>query len=456
MHVSKRGLLALIVGGILTVLLVRPAIGMLPVASEPVGAAMVPSASGATCAGQADTTTTGAAKVLLAPSNLVAASPANSPYNAAKNVITVPKGTSTTLKALSQAVGRPEALKELAPGEWLLGARIEIEQGGALSIAIPEVRWLKLRSDSKDFVSIKALGGTLEFRGVCVTSWSLKNGTYDENYRDGRSFVLARDGAQMTISDSELSYLGYDADESYGLAWRMQGTGGAITNSRLGNNFYGLYTYAVSNLVIRNNQVHHSVRYGIDPHTRSNHLLIEGNSAYDNGKHGIILAEGCSDSVIRNNTVYNNAMHGINIYQNSNNNLVEGNTAYGNGYEGIDVNDASGNTIKNNIVYDNAKAGIGIGQGARQNLVVGNTARSNPVDGIAVYSKASGTTIQANVVHNNGDHGISITSQGNTLADGNQVFENSVGVYLAVQPSTEVSREANKIYNNRRADVLGK
>ncbi len=177
-------------------------------------------------------------------------------------------------------------------------------------IAAPEVRRLKLRSDADGFVWIKALGGQLTFRDTCVTSWDSAKDAVDENYEDGRSFVLARDGARMEILGAELSYLGYDANESYGVAWRLEDTVGLAADSRFGYNFYGLYSYEVKNLTIRSSEVHHSVLYGIDPHTRSDQLLIEDNVSHHNGKHGIILAEKCSDSVVRGNTVYSNTLHG--------------------------------------------------------------------------------------------------------------------------------------------------
>ena len=60
-------------------------------------------------------------------------------------------------------IQRPEVLRELAPGEWLLGANLRIEAGAVLRIAAPNVRWLKLRSDDQVFVWIRALGGQLAF-----------------------------------------------------------------------------------------------------------------------------------------------------------------------------------------------------------------------------------------------------------------------------------------------------
>jgi hypothetical protein len=43
--------------------------------------------------------------------------------------------------------------------------------------------------------------------------------------------------------------------------------------------------------VVRDNEFHDNVLYGIDPHTDSHRLLIERNVVHHNGKHGIILAE---------------------------------------------------------------------------------------------------------------------------------------------------------------------
>jgi parallel beta-helix repeat protein len=378
---------------------------------------------------------------------------ANVKYDAKEQTIIVRKGAEVTVRDIAHSLGESDVIREIAPGEWLLDANLRIEEGAAVRIAAPETQRLKLRSDESGFVWIKAFGGQLEFSGVCVTSWDAARESYDKQHEDGRSFVLARDGAQLFIRDSELSYLGYDANESYGVALRLKGTSGEVVNSRLGYNYYGLYTYQVSDLVIRGNEVHHSVRYGIDPHTESRRLLIEDNISHHNGKHGIILANGCTDSIIRNNTVYSNTMHGIVLFQGSNDNLVEGNKSYGNEYEGINVNESSDNTIRDNTVFGNAKAGIGVGQKSRDNLVEGNVTYGNREDGIALYSDASGNRLQGNEVRENARYGIHIKSDDNEIGAGNRVFANAVGVYLNVSSPPDISRENNEIYDNREEDV---
>lgn len=374
-------------------------------------------------------------------------------YNQESNTITIPAGDSLTLPGLGKALATPKALRETKPGEWLLAANLVIERHATLRIAAPEVQRLRLQSDDELFVSIKALGGDLTIEGVCVTSWDPDAGAVDLNYDDGRSFILARNGARMTIRNAELSYLGYAADESYGLAYRLSGTTGEVSNSRLGYNYYGLYTYEVADLVIRNNEVHHSILYGIDPHTDSRNLLIEGNTAHHNGKHGIILAERCTDSIIRGNRSYANALHGIVLYQQSNNNLVENNITYENGLEGININNSSNNTIRGNESYRNTKAGIGVGQKSSQMLITGNRLHGNQEDGIALYSKATNNTIEANDIYENTRYGIYLKSEGNRITTANRVYRNRVGIYLNVEQPSPISESANQIHDNQDGNI---
>ncbi len=266
-------------------------------------------------------------------------------YDFDTNTIFLRTGTTATLPAVGLALDRPDALRELAPGEWLLSANLRIESGATLRIAAPEVRWLKLRSDASGFIALAAYGGRLEIAGACITSWDAAHAMPDQNDDDGRSFVLARDGASMDISASDLRYLGYDAYESYGVAWRQTGASGQIVDSAVAYNYYGLYSFAATNLVIRGNHVYNNLLYGIDPHTGSTQVVIENNIVHGNGKHGIILAEECSDSVICGNIVYDNLHHGIVVYLRSDRTLVENNSTYGNGGQGININASSHNTI---------------------------------------------------------------------------------------------------------------
>lgn len=362
------------------------------------------------------------------------------------NKITLSAGEAVTLPALSQAVNDPGALDEIAPGEWLLGADLDVLAGAGLEISAPEVRWLKLRSDSDRFASLRALGGRLDITGTCVTSWNTRESRADTEYDTGRSFLLARDGAQMVIDRGELRYLGFGAVESYGLSWRTVGTGGSITNSVISHLYFGLYTYQVDGLLVADNEVHDNVLYGIDPHTGSKNLRIERNRVHDNGKHGIILAEDCTDSIIRDNVVYRNSHHGIVLYQRSDRNLIENNDSFGNAAHGININESSGNTVRANRVYDNAESGIDVGQTARDNLLDRNDVRSNSGDGVRLVTESAQTTISGNIIGGNQRYGVYIDTDGAFELRGNTIFGSGTGVLL--KGVRDASEGDNEMYDN--------
>ncbi|GAA1196367.1 right-handed parallel beta-helix repeat-containing protein [Pseudonocardia alaniniphila] len=371
-------------------------------------------------------------------------------YDSAMNTITLDHGEEVTLPALSAAVNRPKALQEVAPGEWLLGANIQVLAGASLRIAAPAVHWLKLSSDPAGFVSVRALGGGLDISGSCVTSWNVAQNRADTDNTDGRSFLLARDGSQMTIDHSELRFLGYGEVESYGLSWRTPGTGGRITDSVVSNLYYGLYTFEVSGLVVQNNEFYDNQLYAIDPHTNSHDLRIEGNTVHDNGKHGIILAQDCTDSVIRNNVVYNNADHGIVLYLNSNRNVVEGNESFDNADQGININESSNNTVRGNRIYGNHGSGVGVSLGD-DNMLSQNQVRGNQQDGIRLVTDSAHTTVSDNVIGENVRYGLYVDSEGGFALSKNTIVQNRTGILLkgtATGPTKD-----NSVFDNQEDDI---
>jgi parallel beta-helix repeat protein len=372
-------------------------------------------------------------------------------FDAATDKIIVNTGQNVTLPALRAKLSDKEMVKEVAPGEWLVNKTIEISQGASLKIAAPTVNWLKLRSDDTGFAALRAFGGGLDVNGSCVTSWNEAKGTVDEDYLNGRSFLLARDGAQMTIDKSELHYLGFGDVESYGLSWRTEGSSGHITNSVISHLYFGLYTFDVGGLTISDNVVRDNILYGIDPHTGSHNLTIERNIVHDNGKHGIILAEDCTDSVIRDNVVFRNEHHGIVLYLHSDRNLVEGNETFGNAAQGINVNESSNNTVKNNRVYDNIESGIAISQTSKDNVVQANDVRGNQQDGLRLVSEATQTDVRDNVIGENVRYGVYVDSDGPFAMAGNTIWKNKTGVMLKGTPTDPSS--GNSIFNNAEMDV---
>jgi parallel beta-helix repeat protein len=274
----------------------------------------------------------------------------------------------------------------------------------------------------------------------------------DAVYADGRSFLLARDGAQMTITHAEVRHLGHGDVEAYGLSWRTAGTGGSIIDSIVSNLYYGLYTYEVRGLSVLDNEFYANVLYGIDPHTGSTDLRIERNVVHDNGKHGIILAEDCTDSVIRGNVVYRNAHHGIVLYLRSDRNLVEDNESFGNTAQGINVNESANNTLRGNRVYDNGETGVGITQTAQGNLVEGNQLRGNKQDGVRVVSESTDTAVRGNLIAENARYGVYVDTSGAVDVSGNTVTGNRSGIVSTGGPVAPA--DANTVRDNQDGDVI--
>jgi parallel beta-helix repeat protein len=372
-------------------------------------------------------------------------------FDGVTDTIILSRGENISIPALGEEV-RESALREVEPGVWLLDADIDVLSGASLQIRAPDVRWLRLASGGNGrFAAIKAFGGGIEIDGSCITSWNDDTQTVDEEYRDGRGFLLARDGATMTIDNSELRYLGSGEVESYGLSWRTEGTTGHISHSVVSHLYYGLYSYEVDGLQVLDNEFHDNVLYGVDPHTHSRNLVIERNVAHDNGKHGIILAEDCVDSVIRDNIVYGNKHHGIVMYLGSNRNIIEGNESFRNAAHGININESDENTVRNNKVYDNNESGVSLTQTSRGNLVEGNQLRGNKKDGIRLVSEAAETTVRDNTIGRNGRYGVYIDTVSGFDLTRNTVFGSRIGV---MSREGEVDEGDNQVFANTDADVM--
>jgi parallel beta-helix repeat protein len=372
-------------------------------------------------------------------------------FDPVANKITLSAGDEVNLTALSKAVGNPAALSQPNPGEWLLGANLEVVGTASLVVAAPEVQWLKMSSSPKSYVSIKVLGGKFNVNGTCITSWDTDKKAVDDQYQDGRAFLLARDGGQLNIDRAELRYLGHSETESYGLAWRLEGSGGSITNSIISHLYFGLYSFEVGGLVVTDNEVFSSVVYGIDPHTGSHDMKIQRNVVHDNGKHGIILAEDCVDSVISDNIVYRNQHHGIVLYLRSDRNTIENNEAFDNLAQGININESSNNKVQNNRVYNNTESGIGVGQNATDNLVERNEIRGNEQDGVRLVSATSKADVRDNVIGENARYGVYIDAQGPFTLSGNTIYGSRAGV--ALNGTSPMPPGDNKIYDNTETDV---
>ncbi len=373
-------------------------------------------------------------------------------------IYVVGPGYATLTDIQSRLSHAPLQLVDPADHVWLLEANLRLQDGATLLLHgsglggdVDQLR-LKSNNDAEPFnaVWIRADWGTIDVRRTTITSWDETVGapdteysTYPRAYIDARS-TLDADGvtiheSRMDIADSDIGYLGYQADEAYGLVWKAVGLGpelharlhvyGNVTNSRLHDNYFGAYTYGALGMQWLNNEIDHGVRYGLDLHDDSDYFDIEGNQFHDNGTKGLIGAERCDHLLIRNNVARDNGEHGIMLYHQCNNNTVEDNQTFGNGQAGMELFESGGNTVVDNQILENSDSGINVSVGSVDNTFSGNNIGFNGGYGVAIFKgnnvplsgdgRPRGNDLVGNVIHDNALGAIRLQDADDNLFHGN-------------------------------------
>jgi parallel beta-helix repeat protein len=327
---------------------------------------------------------------------------------------------------------------------WLLKVKLKVEEGATLVVAGGtggDANWLRLLSTPAMGIWLRADNGNLRFQNTKITSWDPARNAPDtdpsvaSDGSGGRSYVAARSvlmkgrpttpptacgvngGSQepyegrMDIANSELSYLGYYAGESYGVSWKvyykvnaadptdapppgrqlytMVDIFGNVSNSSFHHNYFGSYTFGAYCMNWSGNTFANNVMYGLDPHDDSDYLTIAGNVFHDNGTHGVICSIECDHLVIRNNQSYGNE-HGIMLHRNTNGAIVEGNISRDNRGAGIAIFDSHDAVVRNNTVSNNGESAVRLSVGSSGNLIENNTltglAASGTGPGYVIYT----------------------------------------------------------------------
>jgi parallel beta-helix repeat protein len=170
-------------------------------------------------------------------------------------------------------------------------------------------------------------------------------------------------------------------------------------------------------IIIRNNTVHDigsGTAYGNTgiyvSHT--NGALIENNTIYNSGEHGIYVANaGAKNTIVRGNRIYSNGTNGIHMNGDLSTGgdgsltglLLTNNIIYDNGQNGINMDGVQDSTISNNIVYKNARHGVAIyridgAAGPKNITIVNNTFDSNNDWAVRFSEDQGGHTIFNNIL----------------------------------------------------------
>lgn len=343
------------------------------------------------------------------------------------------KNAPLNLPQLVQAVADPGWIAQPQPGIIEVKAAI-IQRAGSNIVVSSPVKEVRLVDRPHVFMGGRA--SRIAFDGVKVTSWKRDGSGPDDNYRDGRPFVLYSEGSQFDIKKSTFTMLGSDRAGSYGIAWRLESSG-TIEDSTFTKNFFGQYSYEADGLSYRRNSFTENVFYGVDPHDRSRNLVFENNKFENNGSHGAIVSQEVFDSVFRNNTSINNGGNGMVIDAGSFNVTFENNEVRGNGQDGIVILGSRENEVVNNIVVDN-RVGIRVnGEGSSGNKLVGNTIETNN-KGIEAYGGATSLEISGGTVKGNKAAGMTLDAPGSRLT-GVAISGSPVGIELRSPADAETT-----------------
>lgn len=272
---------------------------------------------------------------------------------------------------------------------YLLKVPLVIERNATLTITGREVGELRLSSDRGAFI---ANGGNLFAVDTHILGWRERaNGP--DSYRSHnrfRPFIVSWEGSHTYTLRTHFSHLGYNKSKSYGftlsrftesaaklLKEHLPPPSGWLLESTFYDVYYGFYCYEAEDVVIYKNVYRDNIVYGIDPHDRSERLVIADNTVYGTRKkHGIIVSRSVNNSWIIRNRSFDNRLSGIVLDRASENNLVAENEVFQNGADGITLYESSHNLIVSNQIYGNAHHGIrmrnSVGVDIRNNRIIAN------------------------------------------------------------------------------------
>jgi poly(beta-D-mannuronate) C5 epimerase len=377
------------------------------------------------------------------------------------NVYVMGAGTVCTLTELDALADKANIqLVDPANKIWLVGANIWLQQGARLNLHGSEVGGdvdeLRLRSDST-VVFLRAYWGTLDIQHTKIVSWA--GSGVDTDVANKRAHIQAKSFLEgetarestMNIRDSEIGNLGFYGAESYGLSWKVLGSGaglfdkvgvkGTVENSHIHHNYFGAYTWGADAMTWRGNEFNNNIQYGLDPHDNSDNLVIENNDFHHNGNHGLICSRYCDHLMIRNNRSFNNTGNGIMLHRLTNQSVVEGNEAYNNSDSGLAIFDSHQNTIRRNSFHDNQK-GIRFSVGSSENIIDDNDIADNSQYGLYFFKGSDAPTeagdgrpkrnrFTNNRITDNRTYGILLKEAPENVFTGNMIEDNGdVGVYV--------------------------
>jgi mannuronan 5-epimerase len=372
-------------------------------------------------------------------------------------------GGMVDMTALNSVINNSKVLNQTSPKNWFLNANISIAKGATLFINSTDTDWLKINSTAGTAYSIVTKGNLL-IDNTKISSWNFtdKSDALLNSKTEPRSYLVVPwdSTGQMNITNSNLSYLGYDGDGNDtgrgGISY-FGGDGSLISNNHFSFDYRGIYISGnVSDILFVNNIIDNSYEDGFVADINSTNLQISNNAIYNNTNHGIVCSALCKNILVNDNSVYNNTENGIFLNQSTVNSQIKNNAVYFNGRSGITLFNSSRNVITNNTIDGNF-FGIILSQGSHDNSIYQNIIKNTRLNGIFIYDISTNNTLRNNIIRESTGNGIYVQGKGtsNNIFIKNNVIKGATYGIQFLNASDNILID-NTIYNNSNSNYYGK
>ncbi|WP_119729842.1 right-handed parallel beta-helix repeat-containing protein [Thermomonospora amylolytica] len=368
-----------------------------------------------------------------------------------------------------------EDFQRQSDGSYLLSINLFVAHGAKLVLqSATGPLDLRLSSEPGAFTSIVGFGASIRVNGsaqnpVRITGWDAQAGAPDTRVADGRAYIRAI-GGELRMRHTHVSHLGFWSGRTGGIAltgsdrpsdsaedlqknrWRPErrtvlmpdgrrettgggmdaievaparggaGTGfqvpsanlvtGAIENSTVTGNAYGIFITASNRTEIRDTTVTGSLVHGVLMHRFARNATIENTTVRGSRGDGFVLSRATEKVSVTGCLAEGNGGNGFTLNGLP---LAEGPSASGEATEGFGDSSVISSTARDNGRYGiellggvdlavqtsrvvGGDMGIVVGDGARGVRVSGNELTGQRRQGIAVRDGVTGARISGNII----------------------------------------------------------
>jgi nitrous oxidase accessory protein NosD len=390
----------------------------------------------------------------------------------------------------------PQAFVRQPDGAYLLSENVVVLAGATLALKAPDALQgldIRLESGRNYFVSIVALGGSLELSGsetadLRLTSWNSEKRTVDTFTADGRSYVRVL-GGHASLTHARLSHLGFWSGNTGGLsltgtdevgtfqggpptpppAIEASATGArvlpeealaawtgrtdqnysvvtaGIDDVSLDGNAFGLFVSNARDVAIEDTVITRSLVDGLVLHRAVTDTTITRTSSSDNAVDGFTVGSSTTRILLKDVTAKGNTRNGISLDGRP---LADGPNAVGTATQSY-----GGNRVTESTVQFNGRYGIELSGGT--NLDVENNFIAGNEVGVVVNHGATGVDISRNDFRNQRLQAVSIRDElAAASVTGNTIRGGDTGIYVR-NATAEVTANVMESISNHGITLMG-